>query len=101
VPKGLQKQKTAQQTIRIDGQKFFKSKERRGISLASKEEKIIKESMLMETEKKKKGLFATIWESMTKTGGCCGGGKSCGGPSNEDDKKTRKKKSSCDEEKRK
>ena len=41
----------------------------------------------METEKKKKGFMATIWESMTKTGGCCGGGESCGcGPSNEDDK---------------
>jgi len=27
---------------------------------------------------KKKGLLATIWESMTKTGGCCGGGGCCG-----------------------
>ena len=41
----------------------------------------------MNTEKKKKGLLATIWESMTKTGGCCGPGESCGGPSAEDDKK--------------
>jgi hypothetical protein len=41
----------------------------------------------METGKEKKGLLATIWESMTKTGGCCGGGKSCCGPANEDDKK--------------
>jgi hypothetical protein len=40
----------------------------------------------METEKKKKGLLATIWESMTKTGGCCGPGESCCGPSSEDDK---------------
>ena len=55
----------------------------------------------METEKKKKGLLATIWESMTKTGGCCGSGESCCGPSNKDDSKTREKKSSCDEEKRK
>ena len=39
----------------------------------------------METEKKKKGIFATIWESMTKTGGCCGGGESCCGPSNENE----------------
>lgn len=42
----------------------------------------------METEKKKKGLWETIWESMTKTGGCCGGGGSCCGPSKEDDKRT-------------
>lgn len=43
----------------------------------------------METEKKKKGLLETIWESMTQTGGCCGGGQSCGcGPSNKDDNKT-------------
>jgi hypothetical protein len=43
----------------------------------------------METEKKKKGLLAAIWESMTKTGGCCGSGESCcGDPSNEDDNKT-------------
>jgi len=42
----------------------------------------------METEKKKKGLLETIWESMTQTGGCCGSGGSCCGPSNEDDKRT-------------
>jgi hypothetical protein len=48
--------------------------------------------LLMETEKKKKGFIATIWESMSKTGGCCGGGGNCGcGPSDEDDKKTAKK----------
>lgn len=41
----------------------------------------------METEKKKKGIFATIWESMTKTGGCCGPGESCCGPSDENEKK--------------
>ncbi len=40
----------------------------------------------METKKKKKGLLATIWESMTKTGGCCGPGESCCGPSDDDDK---------------
>ena len=62
----------------------------------------IKESILMETEKKKKGFMATIWESMTKTGGCCGGGESCGcGPSNEDDSKTKEEKSSSCEENRK
>ena len=42
----------------------------------------------METEKKKKGLLATIWESMTKTGGCCGPGESCCGPADEKDSKT-------------
>jgi hypothetical protein len=44
--------------------------------------------MTMKTEKKRKGLLATIWESMTKTGGCCGPGETCCGPSTEDDKKT-------------
>jgi hypothetical protein len=42
----------------------------------------------VKTERKKKGLLATIWESMTKSGGCCGSGQSCCGPSNENDKKT-------------
>ena len=28
---------------------------------------------------KKKGILATIWESMTKTGGCCGSGGDCCG----------------------
>lgn len=42
----------------------------------------------MEAEKKKKGFFATIWESMAKTGGCCGGGGNCCGPSNEPGSKT-------------
>ena len=37
----------------------------------------------MEPKKKKKGILATIWESMTKTGGCCGPGESCCGPSGE------------------
>ncbi len=41
----------------------------------------------METKKKKKGLLATIWESMTKTGGCCGPGESCCGPANKDHSK--------------
>jgi hypothetical protein len=48
----------------------------------------------METEKKKKGFLATIWESMTKTGGCCGGGESCCGPADGDDKKDDEKKDS-------
>ncbi len=46
----------------------------------------------MEAEKKKKGLLATIWESMSKTGGCCGGGQSCCGPADEDDKKIQENK---------
>ena len=29
--------------------------------------------------KKKKGLLAVLWESLTKTGGCCGPGETCGG----------------------
>lgn len=29
------------------------------------------------SKKKKKGILASIWESMNKTGGCCGSGKSC------------------------
>ena len=41
----------------------------------------------MEKEKKKKGLWAAIRESMTQTGGCCGGGGSCCGPSDENDNK--------------
>ena len=40
----------------------------------------------MNTEKKKKGLLATIWESMTKTGGCCGSGENCCGPSERNEK---------------
>ncbi len=39
------------------------------------------------SEKKKKGIFSTIWESMTKTGGCCGSGESCCGPADEQDEK--------------
>ncbi len=53
---------------------------------------IIKESVLMETEKKKKSMLETIWESMTKTGGCCGGGDCGCGPSNEENKESAKKK---------
>ena len=44
----------------------------------------------MEENKKKKGILATIWESMTKTGGCCGPGESCCGPSDENEKKASK-----------
>ena len=53
----------------------------------------------MDNEKKKKGLLATIWESMTKTGGCCGGGESCCGPSDENEKdacEDKDKEESCD-----
>ena len=46
----------------------------------------------METKKKKKGLLAIIWESMTKTGGCCGPGETCCGPENKNDEKTVEKK---------
>lgn len=46
----------------------------------------------METEKKKKSMWETIWESMTKTGGCCGSGESCCGPSQKEDKKAVEKK---------
>jgi hypothetical protein len=53
----------------------------------------------METEKKRKGLLATIWESMTKTGGCCGPGQTCCGPPTEDDKKTIEKKAEAESDK--
>jgi len=37
---------------------------------------------MTDTDKKiKKGILATIWESMTKTGGCCGSGGNCCGSS--------------------
>ena len=36
--------------------------------------------------KKKKGLWATIWESMIKTGGCCGSGGDCCGPASPEQK---------------
>jgi hypothetical protein len=51
-----------------------------------------KESVNMKTERKKKGLLATIWESMTKTGGCCGPGEDCCGPAKESDKKANEQK---------
>lgn len=54
----------------------------------NREQQIIEEPIPVKTENKKKGLLATIWESMTKTGGCCGSGEDCCGPSPEDDKKT-------------
>ena len=38
-------------------------------------------------EKKKKGILATIWESMVKTGGCCGSGESCSSKSIKDKNK--------------
>ncbi len=39
-------------------------------------------------EKKKKGFFSMIWESMTKTGGCCGSGETCCRPAKEDENKS-------------
>lgn len=55
----------------------------------------------METEKKKKGLLATIWESMTKTGGCCGSGESCCCSGKNEDDMTTRKENSCNDENRK
>lgn len=45
-------------------------------------------------EKQKKGFLATIWESMTKTGGCCGSGGNCCGPAdpNSGSEKTKERK---------
>ena len=37
---------------------------------------------------KKKGFWAAIWKSMTKTGGCCGSGESCCGPVRPDPRKS-------------
>jgi hypothetical protein len=55
----------------------------------------------LEKEKKKKSMLGTIWESMTKTGGCCGGGGSCCGSSNETGNKTIEKDNLCHDKKRK
>jgi len=41
--------------------------------------------------KKKKGILAAIWESMTKTGGCCGSGGNCCGPSDPNNGKEKAK----------
>ena len=50
---------------------------------------IEKEIINMQNKKKKKtGLFASIKESMTKTGGCCGPGETCGDSAKKDDKVT-------------
>ena len=43
-------------------------------------------------KKKKSGILAAIWESMTKTGGCCGSGESCGCNSKPDDEKNKTEK---------
>ena len=45
----------------------------------------------MNDQKQKKGLLATIWESMTKTGGCCGSGGNCCGSSQPDNGKEKAK----------
>lgn len=34
---------------------------------------------MKKNDEKKKGILASILESMVKTGGCCGAGESCGG----------------------
>jgi hypothetical protein len=38
----------------------------------------------MDEKKKKTGMLAAIWESITKTGGCCGSGESCCGSSSDE-----------------
>lgn len=43
-------------------------------------------------QKKRKGVMAAIWESMTKTGGCCGAGGNCCGASQPKDGKEQAKK---------
>lgn len=35
---------------------------------------------MKDEQKKKKGFFNMIKESLVKTGGCCGPGETCGGP---------------------
>ena len=60
----------------------------------------------MESKEKKKGILATIWESMTKTGGCCGSGESCCGPSEETKQESNTQKEAtqrdeCDDKRRK
>lgn len=47
---------------------------------------VIEEVIKINNKKKKKGLFAVIKESMSKTGGCCGPGETCGGPEKKNDK---------------
>jgi|GEM_PF-1621807 hypothetical protein len=49
-------------------------------------------------KKKKSGILAAIWESMTKTGGCCGSGESCScnSKSGSDKNKTAKNKMNGD-----
>jgi len=42
-------------------------------------------------QKQKKGFFAAIWESMTKTGGCCGSGGNCCGSSDPNNGKEKDK----------
>jgi len=47
-------------------------------------------------QKRKKGLLAAIWESMTKTGGCCGSGGNCCGPADANDGGQEAKKQEAD-----
>lgn len=70
-----------------DGQERYEEVVKGNLSGINRERQIIEESLEVKTENKKKGLLATIWESMTRTGGCCGGGENCCGPTAEDDKK--------------
>jgi hypothetical protein len=45
----------------------------------------------MPEEKKKKGFFAAIKESMNKSGGCCGSGETCGAAPDTPEGKEKKK----------
>lgn len=45
---------------------------------------------MKDDKKTKKGIFALIRESLTKTGGCCGAGETCGGPTKNTEKGTAK-----------
>jgi hypothetical protein len=45
----------------------------------------------MAEEKKKKGFFSAIKESMDKSGGCCGAGETCGAAPDTSAEKEKKK----------
>ena len=45
----------------------------------------------MAEEKKKKGFFSAIKESMNKSGGCCGSGETCGAAPDTSEGKEKKK----------
>ena len=47
--------------------------------------------IIMAEEKKKKGFFSAIKESMDKSGGCCGAGETCGAAPDTSAEKEKKK----------